>query len=110
MGGDYDDVAPHLTANITCCCGLIRTAVDAVDAIDKLTGRECEVLVLLGVGMPNRLVARRLRISERTVKAHVKSIVDKLGVRSRLEAAIVAVLHHRLICRHDMIRSLSAPP
>jgi DNA-binding NarL/FixJ family response regulator len=79
-----------------CCCSLLATAVDAVGAIAKLTAREREVLVLLGAGLPNRLVARSLSISERTTKAHVRSILDKLGVRTRLEAALTAIVDHGL--------------
>ncbi|MEV4297228.1 helix-turn-helix domain-containing protein [Microbispora rosea] len=66
----------------------------------SLTTREREVLGLLGTGLPNRLIARRLDISERTVKAHLHNIQDKLGVESRLQAALAAVLHHGNICPH----------
>jgi DNA-binding NarL/FixJ family response regulator len=53
-----------------------------------LTGREREVLVLLGDGQPNRTIARRLGISERTVKAHLTSIYRRIGVSDRTRAAL----------------------
>jgi DNA-binding NarL/FixJ family response regulator len=63
-----------------------------------LTTREREVLVLLGAGSPNRLIARSLGTSERTAKAHVSRILTKLGVASRLEAALAGIRHHDAIC------------
>jgi DNA-binding NarL/FixJ family response regulator len=58
---------------------------------DPLTPREREVLVLIGRGMPNKLIARDLGLSEKTVKAHVSSILGKLGVTDRTQAALYAV-------------------
>ncbi|NBM18997.1 response regulator transcription factor [Streptomyces sp. GC420] len=55
-----------------------------------LTARESEVLLMLADGEPNRVLARRLGIAERTVRAHVTSLSRKLGVRSRIEAALLA--------------------
>ncbi|MCT7353702.1 LuxR C-terminal-related transcriptional regulator [Streptomyces sp. 15-116A] len=63
-----------------------------------MTDREREVLALLGGGIPNRTLARRLGIAERTAKAHVAHIIEKLGLNTRLEAAVVAAVHHELIC------------
>jgi DNA-binding NarL/FixJ family response regulator len=60
-------------------------------ALDTLTSREHEVLVLLAAGLSNRELAHRLSISERTARTHVSSILDKLGVRSRTQAALYAV-------------------
>lgn len=53
---------------------------------EPLTAREREVLELLSQGLPNKLIARALNISEHTVKFHVSSIYAKLGVSSRTEA------------------------
>jgi DNA-binding NarL/FixJ family response regulator len=53
---------------------------------EALTAREREVLELLGQGLPNKHIARRLQISEHTVKFHLASISNKLGVSSRTEA------------------------
>lgn len=58
---------------------------------DGLTEREREVLALIARGLPNKLIARDLSISEKTVKAHVSSILGKLGVSDRTQAALFAV-------------------
>jgi NarL family two-component system response regulator LiaR len=60
-------------------------------ADDPLTPREREVLALIGRGMPNKLIARELGIAEKTVKAHVSSVLAKLGVTDRTQAALYAV-------------------
>lgn len=60
------------------------------DPMEDLTSREREVLRLLGEGLSNARIARRLGISEATVKTHVSSILGKLGVESRLQAALAA--------------------
>ncbi|HEY6285481.1 MAG TPA: response regulator transcription factor, partial [Ktedonobacteraceae bacterium] len=63
--------------------------IDNVDVVlpdEALTGREREVLELLSQGLPNKLIARRLQISEHTVKFHVSSIYAKLGASSRTDA------------------------
>ena len=57
----------------------------------KLTPREVEILALLAEGQSNKVIARNLGISDGTVKLHVKSILRKLGVHSRVEAAVIAV-------------------
>ncbi|GAB2519246.1 response regulator transcription factor [Nocardiopsis aegyptia] len=63
-------------------------------SLEELTHREREVLTSLGSGLSNRQIARRLDVTERTVKAHVTRILEKLSVQSRLEAALVVVTHH----------------
>jgi DNA-binding NarL/FixJ family response regulator len=60
-------------------------------ASDPLTPREREVLALIGRGMANKVIARELSLSEKTVKAHVSSILAKLGVSDRTQAALYAV-------------------
>jgi DNA-binding NarL/FixJ family response regulator len=83
-------------------CGCVaHPSVPITTTITNLTNREREVLGLLGTGLPNRRIARTLSISERTVKAHVHSIQDKLGVESRLQAALLAVFRHQDICPHN---------
>ena len=60
---------------------------------DPLTPREHEVLRLVARGLSNRLIARELALSEKTVKAHVSAILAKLGVADRTQAALYAVRH-----------------
>ncbi|MFF7308041.1 LuxR C-terminal-related transcriptional regulator [Streptomyces sp. NPDC008137] len=60
------------------------------DQFNELTSRELEVLSLLVTGDSNRRLAQRLGIAERTVKAHLTSLMRKLGVESRVEAALLA--------------------
>jgi len=55
-----------------------------------LTAREEEVLALVGEGLANKQIARRLGISEKTVKAHLTSVFQRIGVFSRTEAALWA--------------------
>jgi len=61
------------------------------EPLDRLTPREHEVLVLLGRGFPNKLIARELGVAEKTVKTHVGHVLAKLGVTDRTQAAVVAV-------------------
>lgn len=56
----------------------------------ELTRREREVLALVGQGLANKQIARRLGIGERTVKAHLTSIFQRLGVTDRVQAALWA--------------------
>jgi two-component system, NarL family, response regulator LiaR len=63
----------------------------APGAPDPLTPREREVLVQLARGRPNKVIARELGVSERTVKAHVHNILGKLGFTDRTQAAVYAV-------------------
>lgn len=65
-----------------------------VEKLDRLTGREREVLRNLAKGKTNRVLAGQLGIAERTLRAHITSIVRKLDVGSRFEASLVAVQHH----------------
>ncbi|WP_106402745.1 response regulator [Actinocorallia populi] len=63
---------------------------EAGTRVAALTAREREVLALLGGGLSNGEIARRLHLVEGTVKTHVSAIFQRLGVRNRVEAAIVA--------------------
>ena len=58
--------------------------------IEAFTPREREVLALLAEGLPNKLIARQLHISEHTVKFHINGLLTKLGVASRTEAVVRA--------------------
>jgi two-component system, NarL family, nitrate/nitrite response regulator NarL len=57
----------------------------------ELTPREHEILECIADGMSNKMIARALDITDGTVKLHVKAILRKLGMRSRVEAAVAAV-------------------
>jgi DNA-binding NarL/FixJ family response regulator len=59
----------------------------------KLTEREAEVLRLLARGFSNEDIAKKLFLSEGTVRNHIGSLVDKLGVSDRTQAAIIAIQH-----------------
>ncbi len=59
--------------------------------VASLTEREGEILDLIAKGMSNKLIARELDISEGTVKVHVKHLLRKLNLRSRVEAAVWAL-------------------
>ena len=70
--------------------------IDAESAPDPLAGispREREVLGLLLDGMPNKLIARRLEISEKTVKSHLTSIFRVIGVNDRVQAILWVERH-----------------
>jgi DNA-binding NarL/FixJ family response regulator len=73
-----------------------RTILEARSAPDPLAGlsqREREVLALLPQGLSNKLIARRLGISEKTVKSHLTQIFRELGVTDRTQAALWAERH-----------------
>ena len=72
-----------------------RLATTATVGAPELTRRELEVLRLIARGRSNRLIARDLALSEKTVKAHVSAILGKLDVADRTQAALYAV-HHNL--------------
>ncbi len=86
-------VAPELT-------GVLARAVsgdtpeveeDKTSSFDDLTPREREILCHLAEGQSNKVIARHLGISDGTVKLHVKAILRKLDVSSRVKAAVMAV-------------------
>jgi DNA-binding CsgD family transcriptional regulator len=65
-------------------------AVKPSGLVDALSDRECEVLRLIGFGATNREIAEKLFISEHTVKSHLRSILSKLNIRNRQQAAVYA--------------------
>lgn len=64
----------------------------ALPLVASLTARESAAFELLGLGYDNRSIARILSISERTAKRHITGVLTKLGLESRLQAGIVAML------------------
>lgn len=74
------------------------------DGASGLTDRELEVLTLVGQGLANKQVARRLGISERTVKAHLTSVFQRIGVTDRVQAALWLREHPALWLREHQGR------
>jgi DNA-binding NarL/FixJ family response regulator len=87
--------------------GAGKAIVDCGDqGMRKLTNQEKNILSLISHGRSNRYISRRLGIAEKTVKNHIHAIFLKIGVRSRTEAAVVALRHGWIL---QDVRD-SAPP
>jgi DNA-binding NarL/FixJ family response regulator len=67
----------------------------APDPLQELTAREREILALIGNGYTNRAIGEKIFLSEQTIKHYVTNILQKLQVRSRVEAALMASRHDR---------------
>ncbi|MFF4603194.1 response regulator [Streptomyces sp. NPDC001339] len=67
-----------------------QAAEEQPEALSGLTPREREILVLIGDGLTNRQIGRRLYLSEKTVKNHISRLLAKLGVERRIQAAVIA--------------------
>ncbi|WP_245816935.1 response regulator [Geodermatophilus saharensis] len=96
---DADEVAAAVRAAVAGEVHLDPAAARALTAalraprpaVDALTAREREVLVLLATGGTNRQIGRHLGVAERTARTHVSNILAKLGLVSRTQAAMWAV-------------------
>jgi len=86
-------VAPAMTLKLVDLLHPKRGAAARADLVASLTAREREILCLLAQGMSNKAIARKLDISHETVKLHVRKILAKLKLSSRVEAAVFAVEH-----------------
>jgi two-component system nitrate/nitrite response regulator NarL len=86
-------VAPELTGVLARAVRGVQGGGGAVPRTEfnELTPREREILCLLAEGQSNKVIARNLGISDGTVKLHVKAILRKLKIHSRVEAAVLAV-------------------
>ena len=85
-------VAPELTIVLAKAVqGEVSSSGSGQRALAELTPRELEILCHLAEGQSNKVIARNLGISDGTVKLHVKAILRKLDVHSRVEAAVIAV-------------------
>jgi DNA-binding NarL/FixJ family response regulator len=80
-------IAPDVDAFIVAPAPARRDPIPA----ETLTPRELEVLRILAEGLPNKAIARRLGISDQTVKFHVASIGGKLGAQNRTEAVRIGI-------------------
>lgn len=65
-------------------------AGEADEGLPRLTARQCEVLELISEGLSNKVIGRRLDLSENTVRGHVQAVLAYLNVSSRTEAAFAA--------------------
>lgn len=70
---------------------LMRRGAQPPTEHDDLTAREREVLRLVVEGLPNKQIAQRLGIGEKTIKTHVSRVLAKLGVADRTQAAVLAI-------------------
>ena len=84
-------IAPEMTGVLARVVHGEEPAVDPETGFSDLTAREMEILCHLAEGQSNKMIARELGISNGTVKLHVRAILRKLQVRSRVEAAVLAV-------------------
>jgi DNA-binding NarL/FixJ family response regulator len=71
----------------------VLQARNAASPLDELSDREREVLQLVASGLPNKLIARELSISEKTVKTHLTHVFRTIGVTDRTQAALWAERH-----------------
>ena len=82
---------PAVTAQVL---DRIRNGPKADPTLDRLTAHEQRILDLIGEGMTNRQIAKNLSLAEKTVKNYVSSLLSKLGVESRTQAAILVTRSH----------------
>ncbi|MRN37347.1 DNA-binding response regulator [Neisseria sp. N95_16] len=91
--------SPEMTAHLV--QSLINPAQENTpNALKSLTPRELETLKYLAIGHSNKVIARQLNLAESTIKAYVQSILKKLNLSSRVQAAVYAI-QHNLISEAD---------
>ena len=84
-------ISPTLATRLVNHLGRVATArTSRPDATGGLSPREQEILSFIGQGMSNKEIGNRLCLSDKTVKHYVTGVLNKLGVRNRVEAAIIA--------------------
>jgi two-component system nitrate/nitrite response regulator NarL len=84
-------VAPSIAGKLAAILQSGEEPGSAASLLKQLTGRERQILGYVAAGMSNKAIARALGISHDTVKLHVRHILAKLGLSSRVEAAVFAV-------------------
>jgi DNA-binding CsgD family transcriptional regulator len=117
---EYAETVRHEASKEMRCAAELRQATDALLAsatrdmrsappavqppspglFERLTDRERQILSLIANALPNRQIAVRLCISEKTVKNHITSLFAKLGVSGRTEALVVALRKGVLVSEH----------
>lgn len=90
MQGD-SVISNEMTAKLV--ANLRRGSNSVTSELGKLTPREGDILTQLASGLSNKEIARELNLAESTVKIHIQSILKKLGLSNRVQAAIYAVEH-----------------
>jgi two-component system nitrate/nitrite response regulator NarL len=90
-------VAPPLTSVLVRFVKGDMTVSQSKGPFSELTPRESEILELMAEGQGNKLIARNLGISDGTVKLHVKAVLRKLNVHSRVEAAVMYIEHNHRV-------------
>ena len=90
-------VAKRLLGSLT---RIVRGEADTCESVPvrsapfvELTPRELDILEHVAMGLSNKVIAQTLSITDGTVKLHVKAILRKLGIHSRVEAALIALEH-----------------
>ncbi len=83
---------PRMTGTLFSQIAQVAVERDAAAALEdvRMTRREREVIALIAVGMSNKEIAHRLGIASHTVKSHVRNVLDKLALHSRLQIAAYA--------------------
>ncbi len=94
-------VAPSMTAKMIGILQKGGTKEDYQNSLKQLTDREQEILELLADGSTNKAIARTLGISNDTVKQHVRHILNKLNLSSRVEAAVLYAVEQKSIAKGD---------
>jgi DNA-binding NarL/FixJ family response regulator len=84
-------ISPSMASKLLSEFAALSQRGDAKGVAAKLTDRELEVLKLVAQGLNNKDIADKLFISENTVKNHIRNILDKLHLHSRMEAVVYAV-------------------
>jgi DNA-binding NarL/FixJ family response regulator len=88
-GGIY--LPPKLLSEESKPAGITAGAADGISAaFNRMSPRQIEVAKLLLKGNSNKVIARRLNLSEGTIKAHVSAIFQVIGAKSRVEAVVIA--------------------
>ena len=88
---------PHLLEELTALTGQQKESPAHLDSrLDRITKREREIAHLLSAGASNKEIAKKLNVTERTVKAHLTAVFRKLGLSGRLQLALFVLEHSRL--------------